>query len=248
MIGDDGHWSDCDRWGLVQIIEATALGIRSAVLTMRRRDTPLTFVIYPMVHIADPLFYRQVSERLSKADLIVVEGVGRSTIGWALTMTYRVVPHRRNSKLVEDNIRYRSLGVPLIRPDSTGTEFRVAWATVPWWQRAIVWCVIPGIVLTRLFGGSRRMLQQYMELAMDDLPTNEEQLRRPDVDHLDRVILDERDQKLVAALTSIHIERANENLTVAVVYGAGHVPAIVKGLYQHDYRVRGGDWLTLMPL
>jgi hypothetical protein len=232
----------------VQIIEVTMLGVRSAVLTMRRRDTPLTFVIYPMVHVADPRFYRQVSERLAKADLIVVEGVGPTTIGWALGLTYRVIPHRRNSKLVEDDIRYQALGVPLVRPDSSGAEFRAAWATVPWWQRALVWCVIPVIAVTRLFGGSRLMLQESMGLAMDDLPTNEELLRQPDVDDLDRVLLDERDEKLLTALTRIHNERSRENLTVAVVYGAGHVPAIVKGLHRHGYRVRSGEWLTLMPL
>jgi hypothetical protein len=51
--------------------------------------------------------------------------------------------------------------------------------------------------------------------------------------------------RLLAALRRPHEERAAEAIEVAVVYGAGHVPAIVTGLMRYGYRPRSGEWLTL---
>ena len=44
-----------------QYIEASVIGVRSAVITLKRRNTPLRFVLIPMVHVAEPDFYRDVA-------------------------------------------------------------------------------------------------------------------------------------------------------------------------------------------
>ncbi|NJC65178.1 hypothetical protein HC028_11795 [Planosporangium flavigriseum] len=44
-------------------------------------------------------------------------------------------------------------------------------------------------------------------------------------------------------------ERSGEDIEVAVVYGAAHVPAIVQGLMnRYGYRPRSADWLTAADL
>lgn len=58
----------------------------------------------------------------------------------------------------------------------------------------------------------------------------------------------ERDDRLLAALGHLHQERGGEDIEVAVVYGAGHVPAIVRGLNRSGYRPRSADWLTIADL
>ncbi|MEU4678315.1 hypothetical protein [Micromonospora sp. NPDC023737] len=41
--------------------------------------------------------------------------------------------------------------------------------------------------------------------------------------------------------------RAAEPIGVAIVYGAGHAPAILRGLSdRHGYRPRTGEWLTVL--
>ena len=45
----------------MQYIESSIIGIRSAVLTLKHRTTPLRFVLFPMVHMAEPDFYRSVA-------------------------------------------------------------------------------------------------------------------------------------------------------------------------------------------
>ncbi|MFF5171460.1 hypothetical protein ACFY3U_02355 [Micromonospora sp. NPDC000089] len=58
----------------MQITEVSVLGLRSAVITLARPDSPLRFVLFPMVHFGLPSFYRQVADRLAACDLIVAEG------------------------------------------------------------------------------------------------------------------------------------------------------------------------------
>jgi len=94
---------DARGGGRVQIIEVTDLGVRSAVIRLRRRETPLQFVLYPMIHMAEPAFYAAVTARLKRADVIVVEGVGGG--GWrgsllvsVLTLSYRVLRFNRRAK------------------------------------------------------------------------------------------------------------------------------------------------------
>ncbi len=49
----------------MQYIEASVIGVRSAVITLKRRATPLRFVLIPMVHVAEPGFYREVVDYLT---------------------------------------------------------------------------------------------------------------------------------------------------------------------------------------
>jgi hypothetical protein len=59
----------------VQFIEITGMaGVRSAVLTFRQRGSSLTFVLYPMIHLAEPRFYAEIQARLRGSDLVIVEG------------------------------------------------------------------------------------------------------------------------------------------------------------------------------
>lgn len=65
----------------MQIIEVTDLAVRSAIIRLRRRETPLQFVLYPMIHVARPAFYAAVTARLKRADVVVAEGVGGGRVG-----------------------------------------------------------------------------------------------------------------------------------------------------------------------
>ncbi len=58
----------------MQYIEASVIGVRSAVITLKRRATPLRFVLVPMVHVAEPGFYREVAALAGECALIVAEG------------------------------------------------------------------------------------------------------------------------------------------------------------------------------
>lgn len=236
----------------VQIIEVTDLEVRSAVIRLRRRETPLQFVLYPMIHMAKPAFYTAVTARLKRADVVVAEGVGggrrkHSVLAAALTLSYTVLRFNRRAKLVEQDIDYATLGVPVVRPDLSLEDFAASWRQVPLAHRLMMWCVLPFVVVARLFGGTRMIWSRSME--QNDLPAPEEEDLADWSPKLVAAFHGERDERLLAALCRLHEERSGENIEVAVVYGAAHMPAIVLGLMnRYGYRPRSADWLTVTDL
>jgi len=233
----------------MQIIEVTDFGVRSAVIRLKRRATPLQFVLYPMIHVAEPTFFAAVADRLKRADIVVVEGVGRSRAGGsvlvnALTFSYSVLRYNRRSPLVVDQIDYAALGVELVRPDVDAAQFKAGWRRIPLADRAAVWLALPFVVLVRLFGGTRALWTSSME--QNDLPTPQDEALADRYPELERALGGERDDRLLAALRRLHEEHGGEAVEVAVVYGAAHMPAVVYGLMRLGYRPRSGDWLTVV--
>jgi hypothetical protein len=243
----------------VQIIEVSVTGVRSAVLPLRRRESPLRFVVYPMVHIAEPRFYRAVAERLRGHDLIVAEGIahdladGSAQVGpataalaglAALTATYQLPAWVGRAGLVEQDIDFDRLGVPVVYPDLTSKQFAAGWQGVPAWQRALAVTMAPLEALDSALFGSRRALARNLEET--DERWRDRLVDAGSLPELEALLLDDRDRLLMAAVDQIHRERHDEDITVAVVYGAAHVAPLVHGLRAlHGYRVRAAEWLTV---
>jgi hypothetical protein len=111
----------------VQIVEADDDRVRVAELFLQRRGSPLRFVLYPMLHIGSPEFYREVTRRLGNADVIVTEGVGPSQAAAALTRSYRAMAENLQRGLMVQHLDYDSLPGQVICPDSSGEQFQARW-------------------------------------------------------------------------------------------------------------------------
>ena len=230
----------------MQIIEVTGYAVRSAVITMRRKGSPLEFVIFPMVHVASPTFYSQVRLRLRECDLVVLEGIrGRSAGVSALTLAYRFAPRRRRNGLQEQ--REDLLlpeGVPVVNPDVTAAEAMADLRTLPRWMYLLLMVGAPVMGLVFALRGPRAFLD--VDGEIEDLPSTlrAEMLADSPVEH---AMTDRRDRRLLDALGEIEAEHGGERFRVAVVYGAAHVPAIVSGLWdRYGYRPREAEWLTVL--
>jgi hypothetical protein len=241
----------------MQIIEHSVIGTRAAVLRMRRRGTGLEFVIFPMLHVAAPEFYSEVTRRLKLCDVLVVEGVGandgdrRSARGTALvlavTLTYRVIPWLRRGTLVRQRIDYRSLGIPCICPDVTTEDIAGSFGRTPWRFRVMLLLTLPVGVVVNLFGGHRRILSPDVEV--NDLPSpDDEEFEESEFgEQFEELFVGDRDDRVAAVLADLVRTRGAERLDAGVVYGAGHTTAIVDALFKLGYRLRPSDWIMLMP-
>ncbi len=99
----------------------------------------------------------------------------------------------------------------------------------------------------RLFGGTRMIWSRSME--QNDLPSPTKEDAVDWSPELEAAFGGERDDRLLAVLSRLHEERTGEDIEVAVVCGAAHVPAIVRGLMdRYGYRPRSADWLTVADL
>lgn len=229
----------------MQVIEVTGYAVRSAVITMRRQDSPLRFVFFPMMHVASPTFYRQVATRLAACDLIVAEGIrGKSRQISTLTLAYRFAPRRaRNGLELQNYQRLLPADVPVIKPDVTAAEAVAQLRTLPRWMHWGLLIGAPIFGLIFALRGPRAFLDE--DLVVEDLPSTHRAEWLAD-NPMDEALVGERDRRLIEALSAIHTERHDEPITVAIVYGAGHIPAATAALHnRHGYRPRNAEWLTV---
>lgn len=232
----------------MQLVEASSFALRSAVIQLRRPGTPLGFVLFPMIHLATPAFYADVMARLAGCQLIVAEGgrgAGKTAPGQALTLIYRLSGHARRWGLVTQRLALNELGVPIVRPDMDGDQFRRGWRRLPVLVRLGAWVLAPAYGVGLLVFGSRAFLARRLG-SSEDLPTREDELGYGRFDPLAEMLVDDRDGLLVRALDGIYQQRSQEPISVAIVYGAGHMPAVVRYLAgRYGYRATSAEWLTV---
>src|SRR6266487_3615751 len=139
---------------------------------------------------------------------------------------------------------YAAVTARLKRADVVVAEGVGGCRRVPLAHRLLMWCVLPFVVVARLFGGTRMIWSRSME--QNDLPSPEQEDLADWSPTLEAAFGGERDDRLLAVLCRLHEERSGEDIEVAVVYGAAHVPAIVRGLMnRYGYRPHSADWLTI---
>jgi hypothetical protein len=225
----------------MQLLEA-GMGLRSAVIELRRPGGSLRFVLFPMVHIGEPSFYEAVMDQLRGCDLVVAEGIqGRSRAASMLTLSYRLVKRGRLG-LVTQNLDLGSLNIPVLRPDMSGGDFSRAWRGVSVLHRLLVWLVLPVFIPVVFLFGTRARLAGH--LSLDDDHGLGGYIE--DFEDMDKVLSDDRDRLLIDALAAIHETRGTEPLLVGVVYGAQHMIAVVHVLSaRFGYVPRAGDWLRV---
>lgn len=231
----------------MQLIETSVVGVRSAVITMQRQGTQLRIQLFPMLHLGTAAFYRDVTERLSRCQVAVGEGVGgQSVLTSALTTVYRSPARSKRLGLVVQDIDYGALalaGVELVTPDMTGEQLRQGWRTVPLLHRVGVLALVPVIALGFRLFGSRYMFGQYLETG--DLPSPQDEEALEISPAIAKLIVDDRDRLLVNALDSFISARADEPIVVGVVYGAGHMPVVVRALAASGFKPMKAEWLTV---
>lgn len=233
--------------GVMQIVEVTDLAVRVVIVKLGRRGSALSFVVFPMIHVGSPQYYQEIRRRVARCDVIVEEGVGRSDAGDLLTLPQQAIRLNRRIGLVNQDLKLKALGIPLVRPDMSGPDFDRGWQDVPWWQRAGLRAVTPVYAMYLSMFGTREDLARH--LAMDDLPTEEELRDQDSMPELADLVVDRRDALLVEALADLHEKRSTEPISVAIVYGAGHVRSVVHALNRlYGYRVRNAEFVTVFNL
>lgn len=232
----------------VPIIRVTQGAVQCAMLSMWCAHSPLSFLLVPMCHVADPGFYTQVHRRLQACDLVLAEGVrGKSWQLDTLTMAYRFAPRRRRNHLVlQDYSTLLPADVPVINPDATAaqavSDLREEWR----WRYPLVLLAAPVFGLVFAVRGPQAFMDRGLEIRITPPATG---ARIPDHDHYPvmRALLDHRDRLLLDATREVLKRHRYDPITVAVVYGATHIPMLCAELMvRHGYQLREPEWLTVM--
>lgn len=230
----------------MNIIDNGPLGVRTAVLRMVSQQDGCTYVLYPMVHIGEARFYRDVVHELAGHDHILIEGVRHPLIN-TMTSMYGKVAASPRFRLAVQTIMAAGLQ-PLkdrIRNIDAPSELFQAW----WRQQPLVnRLFLPALVRLAFwhmakFGNRRSMARR---MALDLAPTRDSIFRMGNELEFTKLIVHRRDEHIVKKLDEFHEALRGTTCTVGILFGAGHMRAIVRHLIdRRGYHVAQGRWLTI---
>lgn len=233
----------------MQLLDSSDLGLRSARLTFRSSNSPVTVTLFPMVHLGGASYYDAVHKDAGAHDAMLVEGI-RSPVATRITRAYRWIEGASRIGLVVQPRTPPQLRshAAIIHADLPKDEFERHWRKVPLYLRLVLYAGAPLYALHCRWFGSRAKLAK--ALALDDLPSRAETLGwRPEYETIDEAIITARDQRLVAAMGDYLDRTPAEPRRLAIVYGAEHMRAVVKELVsKRNYRCVKSEWMLIFPL
>ncbi|GAB2601587.1 hypothetical protein Aab01nite_63630 [Paractinoplanes abujensis] len=218
----------------MQLTEMSELGFRTSVSVFQRPAGGLRWVIIPTIHMGHADYYWAIWQRLRSCSAVIAEiWDGPSSTGMTYANAMRLARQRAARDLVPQDIDYRALGVPIIFPDAflapdADPERRMS---------------VEEQVLAHL---STPFLAWHMARAGDWLATQVDWKNLHDHTVVPRDELDvQREDELLHVMHEIDTEFAAEDAEVAVVFGALHIPIVVRDLARLGHRERPGtQWLT----
>jgi hypothetical protein len=230
----------------MQFVEANRFELVSAIHELERRDEPLRFVLFPMIHIGERSYYEDVAARAARCDLLLVEGVPSV---WAriATRAYGLFAARLDL-VTQRELNLKALGPKIVNADMTAEEFNRAYSALPLLAQAMLPLLLPLYGLYFLFNGSRERIAKQLETT--DLPLRERILdATEETEALERLLVGRRDRAFLSRLQSVFEESRGKPLTIGIIYGAGHMPAIFRYLSERlGYRVRSSSWAAVFSL
>jgi hypothetical protein len=225
------------------------LGVRSARLTFESPTIPVRVTLFPMVHVGQSEFYSATYADAQTHDVIFTEGV-RSPVTIRVTRSYRWLVGSRAmvGLIVQPRFPATDTGARIVHADLTGDEFEVEWRAVPLWLRAAATVLAPVIGLQRRWLYSKAKLAKGM--SFEDQPSLAELLAvSPETGALTQAILHARDNRLIECLRAELDASAPAQSSLAIIYGAGHMRAVVRELMnERDYSVSSAEWRTIFTL
>jgi hypothetical protein len=227
----------------MQIIESTSFGVRAAVMTLGRDGDATVFRLFPMVHIADADFYRQVADRLAACDVILAEGVRHRTAS-VMTLSYRFLARSRRLGLTsQQSFDWSPLRPRMISADLGRQTFAGKWRALPLLSRTVRVVISPVVGLIGRATLTRERLARMMAVEM--LPDRREYERPEYFAELDELILDVRDKALIAAT-----DRAatGEAALIGVMFGAAHMRPLLRHLLRSGYHIVNSEFVNVMSL
>lgn len=233
----------------MQFIEKNSFNVRSAIYRLKKNEGGLEFLLFPMIHVGSEQFYDEVSQRLAKCDMILVEGVDSKKAN-LLTRSYRIVKRIRRMDLVtqQEGMKVSDFREKTVNTDVEGCVFDKGWSSIPLSLKVQIFFFMPFYVIYLFLFGTRETIAE--NIALEDLPSSEEILfQDDDLDKLDTLLIDERDQRLIGKIESLHQTNGKDEKTVAIVYGARHMRNVVNFLLQKlNYRIAKAEWITVFDL
>ena len=228
----------------MQILENSLFGLRAAQITFVHPDRKLRVSLFPVIHVAEPTFFDEVYEQAYKADLVLTEGIN-TPVSRRLTRAYRYMA-TRDSGLVLQSAAMPKRSEKTRHADLKPEEFIALWRDVPWWLRTLATILAPVVGLKNRWFLNRAILAKQLE--MSDLSSRETILGWNEITApFDKAILHERDKHLLSVLQA-EMNKAANDTHLAIIYGAAHMPAVIRALPDMGFVWQGSHWMSVFKI
>jgi hypothetical protein len=226
----------------MQFIESSIVGLRSAVITMTHRATPLQFILFPMVHVGEQAFYDEVAARARLCQLLVAEGVPVADVPAQSWMARHHWGHLVDQVAA---LQLETLGVPVRWEAGPHAEPRSTRERLTSHAADIAGAATIGLA-RKFYNPEPRGLS-----SLDQAEAYDESAENLTGSWLERLlehnIVAVRDARLMGVLDEVHRDHATDQLTVGIVFGAAHMPAVSNHLSgRHGYIASSAEWLTII--
>ncbi|MDU8927272.1 hypothetical protein RXV86_07740 [Alisedimentitalea sp. MJ-SS2] len=227
----------------MQLLEFSIAGLRSARHGFGNPDHPARVTLFPMVHVGEADFFQRVYDDAFDHDVVLFEGV-RSPVVRNITRAYRWINVDRLGLVVQP----RTQGYPgkarEVHADLSPEEFHAVWRQVPLWLRLAAHVVAPLMGVKKRFTATRENIGR--RLGLDDYSSRNTVMSwSPETAGFHLAILTARDERLCEALHEVLKDLREGGGSVAIVYGAMHMQAVIRMLDQQGFRVRESAWMTV---
>lgn len=228
----------------MQIIERSSLGVRTAIWTLASKTVAPFVTLFPMIHVGEPRFYLEVKNRLENYDFILFEGLN-SKVTEQVTRSYSLFPDpKKNGLMVQPDLNPEHFPGKLIHADLDGESFDEAWDKLPLKLRLLI------LISSPIYGIYAKFFKSgdafFESTGLDLLESREEIFYNEDMLQLDALILQRRDQHLIACLDRLLETQKDRHVKIAIVFGAAHMRAVLKHLVlKLDFKVQDSEWMTI---
>jgi hypothetical protein len=231
----------------MQFLESSMLGVRSARLSFASPTSPVHITLFPMLHVGEPEFYDLTYRDALDHDVVFIEGV-RSPITTRVTRSYRwlVGSKAMAGLVVQPRFPVDGASARIVHADLSHEEFIREWRAAPIWLRAAVYVLAPLIGLQRRYSSRGRLAKG---MSCDDQPSYSELLAmNPETGALTQAVLHARDRRLLEKLSG-ELDGDAGPLRLAIVYGAGHMRAVVREITgARGFFVEATEWRSVFQL
>lgn len=247
---------------LMQITEASLIGLRSAVMILKNPQNRLTIKIVPMVHYADKSFYEEVEKIVLASQFSIQEGVKADTNdliydGDLETPFYSNTSPNRLGLFEQPDFSLKGIKILNFDSDAKNIFSKIEFAdNVSRWKKALYFFVVgSGFIclsilrLIRFIGSIYTFFNQSRSSLAKNL--NIDTTSSNFFDLVNNSFLSSfvaRDQNFHSKLGSFLEERKDQECTVSILYGAMHVPTLLDFLATKKYRVTSADWVLVFRL
>lgn len=209
-------------------------------LRLVRRGGP-SFTLFPMIHIADHAFFRQVAASADTHDMVLKEG-SRTAAGRTANRTHLIASAVNPGLAAQSRSMRESAGAHWVNSDLAPKRFNRFWRRIPVLRRVLFHLIMPVLGVALRLPRTRRLL---IDAMAEGSTSADDSIDDVFGEGFHDVVVKQRDKALIEACAQTITTWDDGD--VAVVWGAAHIPPLVMSLIgDHGYRTTERSWITVL--